>query len=85
MIEQNEGYTIIAAETYSTTRSGQESRIVLGRNETKHGTMFVTWESTRWALHNGGTKIDYFWGHYHDDENKARADYHRRLLEKYER
>ena len=82
--EINEGYEIIAAETYSTSRLGQESRIVLGRMETKHGAMFVTWESTRWPLSYGGTKSDYFWGHYFDDERKARADYHKRLLEKYD-
>lgn len=82
--EINEGYEIIAAETYSISRLGQESRIVLGRMETKHGAMFVTWESTRWPLSYGGTKSDYFWGHYFDDERKARADYHKRLLERYD-
>lgn len=85
MNEKNEGYEIIAAEVYSTSRLGQQERIVLGRNETKHGTMFVTWDSTGWPLKNSGMKFDYYWGHYFDNEAKARADYHRRLFEKYER
>ena len=85
MNEKNEGYEIIAAEVYSTSRLGQQERIVLGRNETRCGTMFVTWDSTGWPLKDGGVKYDYFWGHYFDDERKARADYHRRLIEKYER
>ena len=83
--DKNEGYEIIAKEVYSTTRSGRQEQIALGRNETKHGTMYVTWDCTVWPLKDGSTKTDYYWGHYFDDENKARADYHHRLAEKYER
>ena len=85
MPEKNEGYEIVAREVYSTSRLGQQDSIVLGRNETKYGTMFVTWDCTGWPLKNGGMKFDYYWGHYYDEEAKARADYHRRLIEKYER
>lgn len=79
--EQNQGYAIIAAETYMTANTGKQYRVVLGRMETRHGAMFVTWDST-----TGGTDfVDYFWGHYFYDEKAARADYHRRLAEHYER
>ena len=84
MVKANEGYTIIVSETYTASRSGQMSRIVLGVKDTSFGRMFVTWESTAWLLSNGSEKADYYWGHYFDDERKARADFHRRLLEKYE-
>lgn len=83
--ERNAGYEIIAAETYTESRLGQQDRVVLGRNKTSLGTMYVTWESTIWPLPNDNTKIDYYWGHYFDDERKARADYHARLAEKYAR
>ena len=79
--EQNQGYEIIAAETYGTSDIGVQYRFVLGRMETKCGTMYVTWDS---AIRGTGT-VDYFWGHYFTDEKKARADYHRRLLEQYDR
>ena len=81
MLEFNEGYEIIAAETYNAPRAGRQDRIVLGRLETKLGTMFVTWASVIQPLTN---RIDYFWGHYFSEEDQARADYHRRLLKKYE-
>ena len=84
MPEINEGYEIIAAETYLIESDGRRDRIVLGRMETKHGARFVTWESVIWPVHYLQPR-DYFWGHYFEDENKARADYHRRLLERYER
>ena len=83
-IKANEGYKITVSETYTASRSGQMSRIVLGVKDTSFGKMFVTWESTAWLLSNGSEKADYYWGHYFDDERKARADYHRRLVEKYE-
>lgn len=80
MKEVNECYEIIAAETYQAQRAGQQARIVLGKLETRLGTTFVTWESTIQPLTN---RIDYFWGHYFSEEAEARADYHRRLLNKY--
>ena len=83
-VKINEGYQIVASETYTASRSGQKSCIVLAEKETSLGRMFVTWESTARLLSNGSEKADYYWGHYFDDERKARADYHRRLLEKYE-
>ena len=82
MSEQNQGYEIIAAETYATENTGRQHQIVLGRMETKYGTTYVTWESS--AMENS-EYADYFWGHYHDTEKAARIDYHRRLLSHYER
>ena len=80
--ETNEGYEIIAAETYRTNLRIKR-RIVLGRKETKFGPRFVTWESA--IGHASSAGVDYFWGHYFDNERAARADYHRRLFEEYER
>lgn len=82
MQETNQGYEIIVAETYNVLSNDKEERVVLGRMIGKSSTMYVTWESTR---HPAEGEIDYYWGHYFDDERKARADYHRRLIEKYER
>ena len=79
--ETNAGFVIIAAETYNTLPDGKEERIVLGKREGKYSTMYVTWESAR---HPAEAEIDYFWGHYLDGEQEARADYHKRLLEKYD-
>lgn len=79
--ETNEGYEIIAAETYRTNLRIKR-RIVLGRKETRFGPRFVTWESSTGHVASDG--VDYFWGHYFDNERAARADYHRRLLEQYE-
>lgn len=76
--EINQGYKIVAAETYNEEK---QFRIVLARKETQFGTNWVTWES---KCDSSGL-IDYFWGHYHDNEKAARADYHRRLLSYYER
>lgn len=76
--EINQGYKIVAAETYNEEK---QFRIVLARKETQFGTNWVTWES---KCDSSGL-IDYFWGHYHDNEKAARIDYHRRLLSYYER
>ena len=84
MKEINEGYEIIAAEAYRINNKGRKDRIVLGRKETRLGTMFVTWESLEQPQEDGSTRLDYFWGHYHSDGKEAYADYHRRLLEHYE-
>lgn len=75
MGESNQGFEIIAAESYSTTY-----RIVLGVKDTSLGPAYVTWESSAGA---DGCP-DYFWGHYFSSEKEARADYHRRLLGHYE-
>ena len=83
MPEVNEGYEIIAAEVYR-VKPGQGDRIVLGRMETKYGVQFVTWESTVREQEDGSIQTDYFWGHYFNEEAEARADYHKRLHEKYE-
>lgn len=86
MSEYNQGYEIIAAEAYGTTEKGRECRIVLGRMETKYGVKFVTWESVIGVVAGDGY-ADYFWGHYFceapDAERRARADFHRRLLDHY--
>lgn len=81
MKEFNEGYEIIAAETFC-IRSWDdgEERIVLGKMDTRFGTHYVTWESLRHPEDEGA---DFFWGHYFDDERQARADYHRRLADHY--
>lgn len=75
--EINQGFKIVAAETYNEEK---QFRIVLARRETQFGTNWVTWESKR----DSSGLIDYFWGHYHDNEKAARIDYHRRLLSYYE-
>lgn len=81
MKEFNEGYEIIEAETFCTRPwDDGEERIVLGKIDTRFGTHYVTWESCR---HPAEGKADFFWGHYFDYEKQARADYHRRLAEKY--
>jgi hypothetical protein len=80
----NQGYKIIDSEAYRTDDTGREEQIVLGRMETRLGMMFVTWESIKHPYSVGNRRYDYFWGHYFDDEREAHADYHRRLLEKYE-
>ena len=80
--ESNQGYKIVKKETYHMTQTGRADRIVLGRMDTKYGKQFVTWESA--AYPQDDRPIEYFWGHYFSTENEARADYHKRLLEKYE-
>lgn len=85
--ETNQGYTIIRSETYHRTLD-REDRIVLGRNETPHGALYVTWESTTRSgpLPADDLTTDYFWGHYFmEDGAAAYRDYHLRLAEKYER
>ena len=79
--EMNQGYKIIAAETYATDNMGNQHRIVLGFMETQYGPAYVTWESGIGA----DGRPDYFWGHYFGDEKAARADYHRRLLSYFDR
>lgn len=79
MPEINEGFEIVAAEAYTTKTWAKEERVVLGRHETRYGTQWVTWQSKT----SPKDEIDYFWGHYFDDEAQARADYHRRLAERY--
>lgn len=75
----NAGYDIIRAEAYETDQRGCQYQIVLGHNP--QSGMYVTWECNS---HPDGVR-DYFWGHYIPDREKALADYHRRLLEHYER
>ena len=75
----NAGYDIIKAETYDKNHRGCEYQIVLGRNP-KTGT-YVTWECN---AHSDGDR-DYYWGHYINKWEAALADYHRRLLEHFER
>lgn len=82
--ETNQGYEIIASEAYRTDNTGREEQIVLGRMETRLGMRFVTWESLTQPNNDGTERHDYFWGHYFDNGREAFADYHRRLLDKYE-
>ena len=60
MPEINEGYEIIAAEVYAVTDFGREERVVLGRMDTRHGTMFVTWESQVWTFSDGERDLTIF-------------------------
>ena len=78
--EINAGYTIIAAEAYEHS-DGAEHAVVLGKMETRFGMQYVTWERTL-RLANPD-KRDYFYGHYSDSGDFARADYHERLMEHY--
>ena len=75
----NAGYEIIAAEAYWTYQNGKKSEVVLGKMRTAHGDQFVTWECTVTPA-----AADYYWGHYFDNRMDAFADYHKRLLEKYD-
>lgn len=81
-IEANQGYKIIESETYHMSDTGRADRVVLGQMVTKNSSQFVTWESA--AYFQDDRPLEYFWGHYFDKEADARADYHRRLMEKYE-
>ena len=80
MAEFNAGYEIVKSETYRIGADDKESRIVLGKMETRLGTQYVTWESVR---HPEDGTADYFWGHYFDKDQQAMADYHRRLADHY--
>lgn len=81
MTEINAGFEIIAAETYNKRSEFISDRIVLGRKTTMYNTEYVTWESTHTM---GVLNQDYYWGHYFDNEAAARADYHERLMQKWE-
>lgn len=83
MVEFNQGYKIVAAEAYQTDSDGRVHRIVLGQLESSVGALWVTWDSV-FDNATGIKGADYFWGHYFDREKAARADYHRRLVEKYD-
>ena len=91
---KNAGFEILQAEVYNTyyeddldLRGGHdkvikiEDGIALGYSETKEE--FVTWQ---FSARSNEDRPSFFWGHYFDwkDGNKARMDYHNRLLEKYE-
>lgn len=77
--EQNQGYTILKAETCMEC-DGKTERVVLGRMMTRLGAQYVTWES----IINEYGEIDYYWGHYFDDYGDALHDYYTRLAGKYE-
>ena len=79
MAEFNQGYEIVAKEVYHHRTVTRDDLIVLGKEETRLGTQWVTWEGSTDPL----GRTDYFWGHYFDNEAQARADYHRRLAEHY--
>ena len=63
----NEGY----ASTDSVHVGNAE--FVMGENETRYGTMYVTWRCS-----NG---TDYYWGHYFDDRFAAQKDLVARVQE----
>ena len=66
------GYAVKAYEQYRTEGS-REIFVVLAQSE-KTGN-WVTWECT--------DGYDFYWGHYFTSEAAAKADYHKRLSEKY--
>jgi len=83
--EINAGYTIIEKLTVG------NSVFVLGSNDTRFGTKYVTWQS------RADDPTNYFWGHYLDNYEDAREDlferahsesqslnpnYHKRQMEK---
>lgn len=80
MAEVNHGFEIVASETYCIRPDDREDRIVLGVMKNENFTQYVTWESSR---HPADGTVDYFWGHYFDKGQQAKADYHRRLMEHY--
>ena len=65
----NAGYKIIEA-----VRIDDDLEVVLGKNETDLGTVYVTWQC--------GHGNDYFWGHYfRKDFAAARRDLFRRAID----
>lgn len=62
MMEQrsNEGYVITDSVHVG------NAEFVIGKNETRYGTMYVTWRCA-----NG---TDYYWGHYFNDLFSAQKD-----------
>jgi len=64
------GYEITLKEMYSPNNS-----ILFGVHS--NGSQFATWDYNPWA--------GAFWGHYFFSEEEAKADYHKRLAEEYER
>lgn len=63
-MEKNAGYTIKEAVTFE-----NGAGFAFGENQ-KAPNPFVTWQFTV----NDRGKRDYFWGHYFNDGNRARAD-----------
>lgn len=72
----NQGYRILRAEVYE-QKNGVIDGICLGVNA--HGTMYVTWD---FRIHPGMAP-SFETGHYIDEQSKALADYHERLMNKY--
>ena len=65
----NAGYTII-----ETVRIADDLEVVLGKNATSFGDVYVTWQC--------GNGSDYFWGHYFKcDYAAARKDLFRRAID----
>jgi len=67
--EINAGYEITEKLTVG------NSVFVLGKNETRYGTKFVTWEAKK------DSPTDYFWGHYIGNYPDAREDLYKRAFE----
>lgn len=63
----NEGYVITDSIHIG------NAEFVMGENETKYGTMYVTWKCS-----NG---TDYYWGHYFQDQFDAQKDFVARAQE----
>lgn len=81
---KNAGYTIEEFEATYYEDSFKYSGIVLAHN--KKTNQWCTW----YFLCNERESItenrwSFYWGHYFDREQDARADYHRRLLAEYEK
>ena len=71
MERKNAGYTIISTFLFARSDDGTTFEIVLGENSRGH---YVTWECK-----NGN---NYYWGHYFDQIDHARADFLDRCLMK---
>ena len=66
----NEGFEIINSIIVNEETI---SEVVLGKNETRFGTQYVTWLCRSFE--------DYYWGHYMDDLKAAKIDFCQRALE----
>lgn len=77
----NAGYNILNSEIYQQYVSPDKEHIQLyGVCIGHNGRDYVTWE----FVVNEKGEYSYFWGHYISDKAAAFADYHRRLINKYE-
>ena len=70
--EMNAGYQVLAKAAVGSVE------YALAEHPKTH--FFATWERT--PANERGGKPDYYWGHYHEDRDKALADFSARVREK---